>query len=35
MLLRHRTLGFGIQHVAQRCRRLLWTFLGNDGLPRE
>ena len=27
VLLRHRSLGLGIEHVAQRCRRLLCAFL--------
>jgi hypothetical protein len=30
-LLRHRSLGLGIQDIAQRCGRLLWTFLSHVG----
>src|SRR5262249_46864547 len=33
--LRDRSLGVGIEHVAQRCRRSLWTLLGHDGRIRN
>jgi hypothetical protein len=34
-LLRDRRLGVGIEHVAQRCRRSLWTLFGYDGRIRH
>ena len=35
VLLRHQSLGPGIQHVAQRCRRLLRTFLAHRRSTRH